>query len=94
VAIVERFPLFFGDFGTVAVIAGVDVDVLFDRDYDESLETAGGVPMLTAALDSLPAVSNGTAVEYPKGSGTNYKVRNVRQLDDGKIVELVLEEVP
>lgn len=91
--ITERFDIFFGDFGQVAVIAGTDVDVLYDRDYDESLEVAGGVPVLTAALESLPAVSNGTSVEFPKGSGTQYKVRAVRQQDDGKIVELVLEEV-
>lgn len=92
-ALTESLDLFLADFGVdVTLSGGSVVRAIFDHP-DEVI--ADGMVMstgyrLTVKSSAVAALANGSTVTI---AGSSYRVRSVRQLDDGSFSEVSLSKV-
>ena len=86
----ENLDVYFSDFSVALTWDGDDYPCLFSNKYDELSFQSGG--RLIKAVVKSADFAGLTQGEIVTIEGTDYSVANLRPLQDGKILELILEE--
>ncbi len=93
-AFTEDFQAFFSqaEFADSALLAGLPVSVIFDREYIDASGMSTGMPNAKLASASVPASPVGQPLQITSGHGLgNWKIAQV--ISDGTgMTDLVLEK--
>lgn len=88
---IEDLDVFFADFSVPLTWDGADYPCLFSNKYDSLSFQAGGREIKAVVKsENFADLKQGETVTI---EGKDYSVANLRPVQDGKITELILEEI-
>jgi len=73
----------------VALISGVEINVIFDNEYFDAIGVSGSNPVVIAKTSEIPNVKRGDAIAV---NGANYLIGDPPQHDGSGLVRLELRK--